>query len=103
MFFTAASALTIALAFPVLADASQASRVSSHAEAAVSWTDTAPGLADDVLFDTAPAKRFRVHSPDGNLEPAHGSRRPPHVPLGSLTLDDGLLPHGFLIDSVRRL
>jgi hypothetical protein len=100
----AASILTIALALPVLADpAPETSRVAPHAAAAVPCTGTAPGISDDVSLDTTSAKRFRVDSHDGNLELAHGLRYPQQVPLGSLTLDDGLLPHGFLIDSVRRL
>ena len=125
----AACVFSMSLAKPVLADASpRASGPASGIVAAVPRAASASDAPDDLLDQTSALEpdhtpydstdplldpiddddedgreRFRSQSHDGNLQLAFRLRRQSHAWIRSLTPDDGLLPHVFLIDSVRRL
>lgn len=126
----AASVLSLTLALPALAGASSQARGAAPGIAvAAHCTAAAPDTADDRSDRTSAyasdrtrhdstdleldqiddddedgRERFRTHSPHGNLHiAAPHVRRQSHVRVRSLTPDDGLLPHQFVIDSVRRL
>jgi hypothetical protein len=127
----AACVFSMSLARPVLADASPrasgpASGIVTAMPCAASASDT-PGDLLDPTYALAPRRtpydspdplldpiddddddedgreRFRSQSHDGNLELAFRMRRQSHAWIRPLTPDTGLLPHVFLIDSVRRL
>lgn len=56
----------------------------------------------DETDDENGRERVRAYSHDSTLAHALGLRRPSHAGKGSLT-HDGLLPHRYLVHSVRRL
>jgi hypothetical protein len=108
--------LLLTLAAAAVAHASSPSGPAPATVSAAPCTAATPFTANADLFDTTTAQdpdrtpyddedgreTLRIRSPHGALEYALGLRRQSHAGKGSLT-SDGLLPHQFVIDSLRRL